>query len=152
VATEEIISAFCTARDHDRGSYPATAGILSLGTGIRGAHGRTEVTRREHVGEAAQKPLNQALALWPPLQAQTLLATAIRKKPSRFCRMQIDSLRSRMRLIVDLQDMLHRELGIPLCGGQAFMAEQFLNRTQVSAFLQHVRAKGVAQRVRMHIG
>ena len=60
-------------------------------------------------------------------------------------------LRPRMRLIVNLQHMLHRQLRVALRGREAFMAEQLLNRAQVGAFLQHVRAEGMAQSVRMHI-
>src|SRR5258708_39847745 len=57
-----------------------------------------------------------------------------------------------MRLIVNLQYMFHRQLGIPLRSRETFVAEQLLNGTQVGALLQHVRAKGVAQRVRVHVG
>ena len=38
------------------------------------------------------------------------------------------SLRARMRLIVNLQHMLHRKLRISLCGREPFVAEQFLDR------------------------
>ena len=57
-----------------------------------------------------------------------------------------------MRLIVDLQHVLHGELRVALGGREALVAEEFLNGAQVCAFFQHVRAEGVAQSVRMHIG
>ena len=57
-----------------------------------------------------------------------------------------------MSLIVDLQNVLHRKLRVALGRGQALVAEQFLDSSQVGAFFQHVRAKGVAQGVRMNIG
>ena len=60
-------------------------------------------------------------------------------------------LRPRMRLVVNLQHMLHRQLRIALRGSEAFVAEQFLNGAQVGAFFQHVRAESMAQRVRMHV-
>jgi hypothetical protein len=56
-----------------------------------------------------------------------------------------------MRLVVDLQHMLHRKLRVALRGGQALVAEQLLNGAQVGAFFQHVRAESMAQRVRMHV-
>ena len=62
------------------------------------------------------------------------------------------SLRARMRLIVNLQHMLHRKLRISLCGREPFVAKQFLDRPQVRSFLQHVCSKRMSQRVRMHIG
>src|SRR5215472_3333986 len=57
-----------------------------------------------------------------------------------------------MGLIVNLQNMLHRELRVALRGGEALVSEQFLDGAQVCAFFQHVRAERVAQRVRMHVG
>ena len=56
-----------------------------------------------------------------------------------------------MCLVVHLQYMLHRKLGITLRSRQALVAEQFLNRAQVRAFFQHVRAEGMPQGMRMHI-
>src|SRR5271165_6804016 len=61
------------------------------------------------------------------------------------------SLRPRMRLIVNLQHMLHRQLRVALGGRQTLVAQQLLNRPQISALLEHVRAKSMTQRVRMHI-
>ena len=57
-----------------------------------------------------------------------------------------------MRLIVHLQHVFHRQLRVALRGRETFVAEQFLNGAQVGAFFQHVRAEGMAQGVRMHVG
>ena len=62
------------------------------------------------------------------------------------------SLGSRMRLVVHRQHVLHGELRITLRGRETLVTKHFLDRTQISAFLQHVRAKSVAQRMRMNIG
>ena len=43
-------------------------------------------------------------------------------------------------------------MGIALRGRKPGMAQNLLDRPQISAFLQHVGSKGVAQRVRMHVG
>ena len=56
-----------------------------------------------------------------------------------------------MRLIVDLQYVLHRQLRITLGCGQSLVAEQFLNGSQVGTFFQHVRAESVAQGVWMNV-
>ena len=56
-----------------------------------------------------------------------------------------------MRLVVDLQHMFHRQLRVALRSSETFVAEQFLNGAQVGAFLQHVRAEGMTQCVRMHV-
>ena len=58
---------------------------------------------------------------------------------------------ARVGLIVDLQHMLHGQLGVALRCGEAFMAQQFLNGTQVCSFFQHVGAESVAQSVRMNV-
>jgi len=42
---------------------------------------------------------------------------------------------SRMRLVVNVEHMLHRQLGVALGSGEALVAEQFLNGPQVGAFL-----------------
>src|ERR1700692_3569955 len=52
-------------------------------------------------------------------------------------------LRTGMRLIVNLKNVLHGKLRIALRCGQTLVAEQFLNCAQVGAFFQHVRAEGV---------
>jgi hypothetical protein len=57
-----------------------------------------------------------------------------------------------MGLIVDALHLAGGELGVALRGGEALVAEHLLDGAQVGAFLQHVRAEGVAQRVRMHVG
>src|SRR5208283_3966622 len=56
-----------------------------------------------------------------------------------------------MRLIINLQHMFHRQLGVTLRGGEALVAEKLLNGAQISAFLQHMRAKGMAQRMRVNV-
>src|SRR6266566_7882752 len=62
------------------------------------------------------------------------------------------SLGTRMCLVVHRQHVLHGELRITLRGRETLVTKHFLDRTQISAFLQHVRAKSVAQRMRMNIG
>ena len=57
-----------------------------------------------------------------------------------------------MRLVINFQHVLHGQLRIALGCRKTLMAEHFLDGTQVCAFFEHVRAEGVAQRVRMHIG
>ena len=52
--------------------------------------------------------------------------------------------------VVDLEHVLHGELGVALRGGQALMSEHFLDGAQVGAFGQQVRGEGVAQRVGAH--
>ena len=54
------------------------------------------------------------------------------------------SLRSRMRLVINLQDVLHRKLRVPLSGRETLMPQQFLDSTQICPFFQHVRAKRMA--------
>ena len=56
-----------------------------------------------------------------------------------------------MRAVVDLGYLADGELRVALRGRQALVAEQFLDSAQVGALFQHVRAEGVAQRVRMDI-
>ena len=57
-----------------------------------------------------------------------------------------------MRLIVDLQHMLHRELRIALRGGKSLVTEQFLDGTQVGAFFEQVSAEGMTKGVGVEIG
>src|SRR5258707_4533686 len=56
-----------------------------------------------------------------------------------------------MRLVVHLEYVFHRKLRVTLRRGDAFVAEQLLNRAQVCAFLQHVRAEGMAKCVRVNV-
>src|ERR1700736_2213600 len=56
-----------------------------------------------------------------------------------------------MRLVVHLQHVFHRKLRVTLRRGEAFMSEQLLDRTQVTAFFQHVRAEGMAECVRVNV-
>ena len=55
-------------------------------------------------------------------------------------------------MIVDGHHLLDGKLGVALGGGEALVSEKLLNGTEVGAFLQHVRAEGVAQGVRMDVG
>jgi hypothetical protein len=57
-----------------------------------------------------------------------------------------------MRAVVDLGYLADRQLRVSLRSREPFMSEQLLNGPQIGPFFQHVRAKGVAQRVRMNIG
>jgi hypothetical protein len=52
-------------------------------------------------------------------------------------------LRSRMRLVIHRQHVFHGKLCIALRRRQPFVTQHFLDRAQVCAFLQHVRAEGV---------
>lgn len=61
-------------------------------------------------------------------------------------------LRPRMGLIVDLQHVLHGELGVTLRGRKPLVAEHLLNGAEVCAFLQHVGAESMAQGVRVDVG
>ena len=65
---------------------------------------------------------------------------------------KLPSLRSGMRLVVDVHDVLDRELGVALRGRQALVPEQFLDGAQVRSFFQHVGAEGVTQSMRMNLG
>ena len=53
--------------------------------------------------------------------------------------------------VVDGGDLADGQVRIALRGGESRMAQHLLNGSQVGTLLQHVRAKGVAQRVWMHI-
>ena len=56
-----------------------------------------------------------------------------------------------MRLVVDLEHMLHGKLRVTLRGGKTLVAKHLLNSAQICAFLQEVSAECMSQRVRMHI-
>src|SRR5215213_4593825 len=55
--------------------------------------------------------------------------------------------RLRMRLVVDLDQLLHRNMCIDLRGGEPRMTQQFLDVAQVCAAVEQVRGKGMTQRV-----
>jgi hypothetical protein len=57
-----------------------------------------------------------------------------------------------VRLIINLQDVLHGELRVSLRRGKAFVTEHLLDRAQVGTFFEQMRTKGVAQGVWMNIG
>ena len=56
-----------------------------------------------------------------------------------------------MGFIVDARDVSGSELRVTLRGRKSRVAKQFLDRPQIRAFFQHVRAKRVAERVRVDI-
>src|SRR5438045_7766667 len=56
-----------------------------------------------------------------------------------------------MSTVVNFSYLLNGKLGVVLGGREPFMAEQFLNGAQISAFGEHVCAKGMTQRVRMNV-
>ena len=58
---------------------------------------------------------------------------------------------SGMRAVVDLGHLPDRQLRVSLRRGEPLMPQQLLDRPQIRALLQHVRAKRVPQRVRMDI-
>ena len=57
--------------------------------------------------------------------------------------------RARMGAVVDLGDLGCGELGVALGGGEAFVAEEFLDGAEVCAFFEHVGSEGVAEGVGM---
>ena len=57
-----------------------------------------------------------------------------------------------MRTVVHRFQLRSCQLRIPLRRRQPLVPQHFLDRPQVRALLQHVRAKRMPQRVRMHIG
>src|ERR1700730_361391 len=57
-----------------------------------------------------------------------------------------------MRLVIHSKQVLHRELGVTLRRGKAFMTEHLLDSSQVGAFLEHVGAEGVPKSVGMDVG
>ncbi len=59
---------------------------------------------------------------------------------------------SGMRLVIHPLHLTHRQLRIPLRGRQPLMPQHLLDRPQVRTLFQHVRAKRMPQRMRMHIG
>ena len=52
-----------------------------------------------------------------------------------------------MRLLERAAQSLDRDVGVPLRGRQIRMAEQLLNRPQISATFEYVRGRAVAYRV-----
>ena len=60
--------------------------------------------------------------------------------------------RTRVRLVIDVEQVFHRELRVTLRGRQSLVTKQFLNRAQIGAFFEHVGAKSMAQGVRMNVG
>ena len=60
-------------------------------------------------------------------------------------------LRPRMRLLIDVLEVLFHNVRIDLRGGNVRMAEHFLNGAQIRAVFQQVHGKGMAQRVRRDV-
>jgi hypothetical protein len=61
-------------------------------------------------------------------------------------------LRPGMRAVVHLEHLLHRELGVFLRRGEAFVPQHFLDGFQVGALSQQVSAERVSQGVGMDVG
>ncbi len=57
-----------------------------------------------------------------------------------------------MGLIVDVQHMLHRKLGVTLRSGETLVTQHLLDGSQISSFFQHVSAEGMAQSMRVNVG
>ena len=55
---------------------------------------------------------------------------------------------ARMRLIVHFEQLIHCEMGILLRRVERRVAQQFLNHSQIRAFIEQVRGERVPQRVR----
>ena len=60
-------------------------------------------------------------------------------------------LRARMGAVVNLCELSRGELRVALRGREPLVTEQFLDGAQVGSLFQQMRAKGVAERVRMHV-
>ncbi len=56
-----------------------------------------------------------------------------------------------MRPVVDFFDLPDRKLRVALRRREPLVAKQFLNRTQVRPFFEHMRSEGVPQCMRMHL-
>ncbi len=56
-----------------------------------------------------------------------------------------------MRLVVHLDQLFHRNVGVDLGSGETRVAEQFLNVPQVRAAVEQVRGKRMAQCVRADV-
>ena len=56
-----------------------------------------------------------------------------------------------MRFVIDAGEMLKIKMGVNLGRADVGMAEQFLHAAEVTAGLQHMAGKGMAQHVGMHI-
>ena len=56
-----------------------------------------------------------------------------------------------MGAVVDGGELRGGELGVALGGGEALVAEQFLNGAEVGAFFEQMGSEGVAQGVRMNV-
>src|SRR5919107_180118 len=56
-----------------------------------------------------------------------------------------------VRLVVDLDEFLHRDVRVNLRGGEARVAEEFLDVAEVGAAVEEVRGEGVAQGVRADV-
>ena len=52
-----------------------------------------------------------------------------------------------MRLVVHLDQLFHRNVGVDLGSGKSRVAQQFLNVAQVGAAVQQMRGERMAQRV-----
>ena len=59
---------------------------------------------------------------------------------------------ARVGAVVHLRQLCGGELGVPLRGGKALVAEEFLDRPEVGALFQQVSAESVPQGVGMDIG
>src|SRR6185295_15780240 len=57
----------------------------------------------------------------------------------------------RMSLVVDLHQFVDRYVSVNLCGRQASVPQQFLNRAQIGSSGQQVSRNGVAQRMRTDV-
>ena len=60
--------------------------------------------------------------------------------------------RARMRLVVDLREMLKVQMRVNLCRGNARVPHEFLHCAQIAGALQDVRREGVAQSMWVHVG
>src|SRR5262245_61408395 len=56
-----------------------------------------------------------------------------------------------MGLVIDLEQVIDRYVGISLCGGQACVAEQLLNGAQVGAPVEQVCGAGMPERMRVQV-
>src|SRR5262245_18279280 len=58
----------------------------------------------------------------------------------------------RMRLVVNSEQLLERQVGVALGGAEARVTQKLLDRAQIGSAFEHVRRARVAQRMRVQVG
>src|SRR6267142_1945328 len=115
-------------KDNSRKSSLAT---LPMHQPHAAAHFSADTPRTRNTGEAPDAP-------HPNWDGEAL---RYGNKITEVTRMSL--FRPRVGLVVHIHDVFDRKLRVALGGCQTFVSQQFLNRPQVRAFFQHVRAEGM---------